>query len=368
MPALTFSPQDVDKSAGPLLLGILLNCVLFGVLTIQVYTYRRAFPNDRICSRILVHVVFSLEIAQTGMVIATAWRHFVDRFGDVSDLDQVYLTPISVPLVSSIVAFIVQTLYALRIRTVCQTFISPISVIMLSLVQLGGGIAMSVITFRAGAFSDIDPKLHLVTATIWNGSSALCDMIISGSMVCYLRKFTSGMILSTKKITDNLIPMFIQTGTLTVMIVIANLILSLLVLPRVTPAYYQVTSTIISKTYASTMLAVFNNRIKLAAHLDADDENVIEAALVGISEGIVSHQLPASMQVHEKAHGTSIVAIGAIQEEQRTEGGRLCDKKTQLILGARGPTRLNRTSRPGGSAPLPPIHFASIASTRSSQA
>lgn len=152
------------------------------------------------------------------------------------------------------------------------------------------------------------------------------------------------------------------------MVVIANLILSLLVLPRVTPAYYQVTSTIISKTYASTMLAVFNNRIKLAAHLDADDENVIEAALVGISEGIVSHQLPASMQVHEKAHGTSIVAIGAIQEEQRTEGGRLCDKKTQLILGARGPTRLNRTSRPGSSAPLPPIHFASIASTRSSQA
>ncbi|PPR00903.1 hypothetical protein CVT24_000388 [Panaeolus cyanescens] len=117
-----------------------------------------------------------------------------------------------------------------------------------------------------------------------------------------------------------------------------------------TPAYYQITSVIISKVYASTMMAVFNNRIelKLASHRNTDDENVIAAALAGISEGVVYHTsapLAEGVQAAEKLapHGTQEVS-----------------KRSKQLNIQRAISAVRET-------PIPPLQFTSPMSSSSSQ-
>ncbi|KJA25125.1 hypothetical protein HYPSUDRAFT_135237 [Hypholoma sublateritium FD-334 SS-4] len=108
-----------DRSKSDQLVGYMLNCGLFGVLTIQVYLYRLAgFSDDKFSIKCLVYSVYTLETAQTALLISNAFRIFGSGFPDPRALNNIGSIWISIGVLGPITACAVQTFYAYRISVI----------------------------------------------------------------------------------------------------------------------------------------------------------------------------------------------------------------------------------------------------------
>ncbi|KAJ3505537.1 hypothetical protein NLJ89_g7362 [Agrocybe chaxingu] len=236
-----------------------MNWGLFGALALQVYMYFLAFPADPIRSKALVYSVLILETAQTLLLTQTAFHGFAEGFGNLLFLDEIGTIWFSVPIMSGIVAFMAQTFYAYRISVLAQSKIVASFIVVLALVQLAGSIATGVESKRAVFNSKFLGTRSYITTGIWNGGSALCDLIIAICMTIYLTRRNTGM-KQTQQVVRKIIRLTIETGSLTAVIAILNFILALL--PG-HPTYYMATAGILGKLYSNSMLAVFNSRMRL---------------------------------------------------------------------------------------------------------
>ncbi|KAF9451108.1 hypothetical protein P691DRAFT_663913, partial [Macrolepiota fuliginosa MF-IS2] len=98
--------------------GYLFNIGLCGVLAAQVHTYHVAFPKDRLYIKLLVYIVFVLELVQSILIMHDAYFTYVNRFGV---FDAVYQQGtyawFAIPIFTGIVGCLVQISYAYRIYT-----------------------------------------------------------------------------------------------------------------------------------------------------------------------------------------------------------------------------------------------------------
>jgi len=255
------TPSELGRLAGPLLIGYILNWGLFGVLSMQVYVYYLAFPKDRAAYKALVYGAFLLEATQTFLFTSSAFRTFATGFGNPAVLDQVDILWFSVPIMSGLVAFIAQGFYAYRITVLAQTKYIAGLIMLLSSLQLGGSIANGVDTKRAVLFSHFLKRDSFITAGIWEGGSAACNIVIAVCMTYYLQHHDTGVkknpILLTK-----IIRMTIETGALTAIVALVTLILTFL--PG-RPMYYQASISVLGKIYANSMMVAFNSRMMIGS-------------------------------------------------------------------------------------------------------
>ncbi|KAJ6592367.1 hypothetical protein B0H19DRAFT_919700, partial [Mycena capillaripes] len=83
------------------LVGNLLHWGLFGGLTVQLYIYYQAFPNDRLRIKYVVYAMYILELLQTVLITHDAFADLGFGFGDPSSLFQIRLGWFTVPILSS---------------------------------------------------------------------------------------------------------------------------------------------------------------------------------------------------------------------------------------------------------------------------
>ncbi|KAF9073328.1 hypothetical protein BDP27DRAFT_1216221, partial [Rhodocollybia butyracea] len=125
------------------------NWSLLGVLTTQVYIYYLSFPKDHRPYKVLVYTVYLLDWAQTCSATYDAFQWFVYGWGSIPALYGIYSSFLNVPLLSSIIAAMVQIFFGWRIWRFSQSRTILYLVAILALLQLGGGIAVSVlVSFR----------------------------------------------------------------------------------------------------------------------------------------------------------------------------------------------------------------------------
>ncbi|KAF9529224.1 hypothetical protein CPB83DRAFT_852888 [Crepidotus variabilis] len=245
--------------AGTLFLGYMLNWGLYGVLGAQVYLYYLAFTDEPLSRRLLVYGVFLLESIQVFMLTDSGFKTFGYGFGSVLALDSIGTIWFSVPLMSALIAWIVQSFYAYRILKLTSSKLPAISILFFSTVGLAGGIATAVIGERKKLFHLFVGHNMTLTTGIWNASHALCDVIIAGYMVFHLSRLNTEW-KATKDTANRLIRLVVETGTLTATLAIINAVLS--GLPK-HPTYFQVSSAILGKLYSNSMLVMLNSRIKI---------------------------------------------------------------------------------------------------------
>ncbi|KAF9556100.1 hypothetical protein CPC08DRAFT_820681 [Agrocybe pediades] len=258
--ALPLIPVDVSKLTGPPLLGFFINWFLFGTLTTQVYMYFLAFPNDPATIRLLVLGVFVLESAQSFLFIQSAFHSFASGFGNIGVFNEVNTLWLSAPVMSGIVAFVAQVFYAHRLRIIAQSKILPALIVFLAFAQMGGAIANGVVCKKAALFNKILGMQAYVTTGIWNGASAVCDILIAIFMTIHLNRRSDTGMKHTALIVKKIIRLTIETGSLTAVISIINIVLA--VLPS-QPNYYMTPTGVLGKLYSNSMLALLNNRMKI---------------------------------------------------------------------------------------------------------
>ncbi|KAF9526107.1 hypothetical protein CPB83DRAFT_858346 [Crepidotus variabilis] len=254
-------PQELAKAllkvSGPLLIGHLLNWGLFGVLSVQVYIYHLAFPNDHIRNKALSYSVYVLEIVQTMMLTQSAFHAFAEGFGNVEYMMEVGNLWFSVPILSGMIFFITQMFYAYRVHRLSGSSILAGVVIFFALVSFAGAIATGALSRHVGDLTGLLSKNTFITLGIWNGGNAVCDAIIAICMTVSISRRSTGLPQS-QALVNKIIRLTVETGSLTAAVAILNLILILL--PD-HAGYFLAPIGILGKLYSTSMMSVFNSRI-----------------------------------------------------------------------------------------------------------
>ncbi|KAJ7168901.1 hypothetical protein C8R46DRAFT_1268526 [Mycena filopes] len=225
------SHHDIIWSAGPRLLGLLFNWGLLGVLTAQVYIYHVSFPKDKAGLKALVYGIYLLDWAQTCSATYDAFQ--------------------------CIIGATVQIFYGWRIWIFSKSKVVFGVICLLALLQLGGGIAASYYLFmNASEATNSNPHLEQMVAVRLIGS-AVVDAVISVSMTYYLLRSKAQALGPMTNVMTRLVRLTIETGTVTVMMAILDLVFFL----REHNELHQVSGVVLCKIYSNTLLVLFNNRL-----------------------------------------------------------------------------------------------------------
>ncbi|KAJ7113204.1 hypothetical protein C8R44DRAFT_631106 [Mycena epipterygia] len=212
----------------PLLIGVLLNALLFGVFIVQAHSYFRLYKT---C--VLPRIFSSALTASSDF----GWiRYFVyylilmETINTVCDVGLIYEPLIMLhgacesPLAShsslcpnsfspTLISTPTQLFMAWRIRRVTRSNYLSGVVALLAPFSTVGGIAATIGVAQQREFA----KFPLIAGslTLWLTSTAFADMFITAFLVDFLWKNKTGFRTQTDSVTDRIIFFTVQTGMLT---------------------------------------------------------------------------------------------------------------------------------------------------------
>ncbi|KAF7354105.1 hypothetical protein MVEN_01097900 [Mycena venus] len=263
----TTSYLPLSEVAGPAIMfvdtqvvGYFLNWGLLGALTVQLYLYYQAFPRDSGFTKSLVYTVYVIVLVQTVLMTCDAFTSFVYGFGDPSALTSLGFEWFSLPILSSLVAFIGQSFYAYRIHVLLKSWKMPISLISSIGAFLTSYFARrwitisSAVTLGGSALSDI----IIATCLIYSVGLQLFRTIAPDSQFKLLKSDTGFQ--QTHALILRLIWITIETGSVTAVMALASLILMFAFPDKV---YFFTLGVVLPMVYANTILAVLNSRFRI---------------------------------------------------------------------------------------------------------
>ncbi|KAF5363558.1 hypothetical protein D9756_000952 [Leucocoprinus leucothites] len=109
------------KSIRPAIFGYCFDVLLYGFLTVQVYLYYLAFPNDKKVTKGSVYLVYAIGSIQTAFALRDFYELFCGVPGglvqleDLPGLHKFGFMWLTIPVSSALVAVTVQLFYAQRI-------------------------------------------------------------------------------------------------------------------------------------------------------------------------------------------------------------------------------------------------------------
>ncbi|SJK98179.1 uncharacterized protein ARMOST_01440 [Armillaria ostoyae] len=191
----------IERLSGPMIVASLLHWGLFGTLSVQLYLYYLAFPNDRKFTKIS----------------RLQWL-FGYGFGDLEAVTEMRFNWLTVPVMSAAV------FYAYRIFILSKSRMVPIFVTCVSLTSSVAAIITGVFSFQAGNITKLNNQKTSVAVGIWCRGSALCDVVIAICMTYHRMRSNTGF-RRTRIIVTKLIRLTIETGSVTAVVALLNLIL-----------------------------------------------------------------------------------------------------------------------------------------------
>ncbi|KAF5365281.1 hypothetical protein D9758_005338 [Tetrapyrgos nigripes] len=247
-------PSNVGERTAPELYGMFFNYGLMGSLAVQVYHYYSSFPADKKVIKAVVYTLLILEVAQTGIMSYFAYTIFGSGYGNLEVFDKSALEWFPVCILGSVIAGMVQLFYAHRIRLLIGSKLLGSLVAFFALLQIGSGIGQGIISKLAVDRSNLSSKP--ICVTIWLLSSAVCDLIIAGSMVFWLKRqrFLSVHMHDT---VARVVRYTVETGSVTALVAILQVVV-FLAFPN--NNFFETPSWTLGKLYSNSLLVLLNSR------------------------------------------------------------------------------------------------------------
>ncbi|KAM5537024.1 hypothetical protein V8D89_009353 [Ganoderma adspersum] len=260
---------------GPLLLGIMLNILLYGVMITQTYLYFSMYRDDRLWLKIFVLVLFFCDTVNTALDIAAIYVPLINRFGDfealtmstwmfASDSVTTVRSPLHGPtyilppspkptFIQAVVAALVQFFFAWRLKVLITNNWIVAIVLVCAVIQLLGGIGCTITLVLDPSFADV--RRYRFIGIIWNVSAALADVIIAAALVWHLWKHKTG-VSATDNMINKIIRLTVQTGFVTALFAVMTLILYFVL----TSGYDLLFHMPLAKLYTNSLMSTLNSR------------------------------------------------------------------------------------------------------------
>ncbi|TFK69372.1 hypothetical protein BDN72DRAFT_616836 [Pluteus cervinus] len=203
---------NIQLLFGPMLIGVFMNMILYGVLIMQTLTYYQTYKHDAPWIRYLVLYLFLIETLNTGIDISIMYQPLILEYG-LPKATTFFPTmfpfqPISVVAVSTPI----QLFFAWRIWLLTRSPWVPILIALFAVTSLAGGIWTATMVAILQLFSK-KPQLH-VPALVWFLAACAADVLITINLVLTLTKKKTGFV-ATDDAISKIIRMTVQTGMLT---------------------------------------------------------------------------------------------------------------------------------------------------------
>lgn len=247
-------------------IGCILNCLFLGVTLSQSYSYYRNYRRtDRPLYLWTVGTLVVVDIFHSAITCYTVYDWCVINYSNPSILSVSPWSFTIEPMITGLVAMVVQLFYAWRVYAVSNhRLLIPITIITLSVVQCAWSIASTVRIVQLDAqFSQFATFEYGVI--IWLTAAAAADCLISGSLMYYLSAHTGEHSLSSSAI-EIIILRTIECNSLSTMAAIANIIL--FVTAAQTGTWHVAAQLVLVKLYINSLLVSLNSRKDVANALN----------------------------------------------------------------------------------------------------
>ncbi|KAI1794884.1 hypothetical protein LXA43DRAFT_91320 [Ganoderma leucocontextum] len=238
---------------GPIFVGLVFNIMLYGMMVTQTYLYFNIYSRDRLWIKLLVATLFVCDTINTGFDIGFVYDPLVNRFGDVDAVTKATWVFATDPAMTAIIAAFTQLFFAWRVKVLTGNYFSVCSIAFSAFAQLCGGLGTSIAVGMIPEFAQF--MQFKVIVIIWLAFSAVADVLITASLVWHLRKNKTGMSF-TDHLIDKIIRMTVQTGLVTAVCAVIDLILFLLV----PSGWHLLFNLPLSKLYTNSLLSSLNSR------------------------------------------------------------------------------------------------------------
>ncbi|KZV68628.1 hypothetical protein PENSPDRAFT_687083 [Peniophora sp. CONT] len=238
---------------GPVLAGVFLNLILLGISITQTYFFFNGSTKDKPWVKRFVVFIFFMDILNSIFGMVYMYDVLINHNGDVNAMSKSTWTFITDPISTAVIAGVVQMFFGWRVKVLTGSTIAAVVIWFFSTVQFLAGIGTGI----AGVIVPEFLKFRQFTpiTVIWLTGSAICDVLITLMLVQYLRKQKTGHTYSDY-IVDRIIRLTVQTGMITSLVAIINVILYL-----ATPkAYDLVFNYMLAKLYTNSLLSSLNAR------------------------------------------------------------------------------------------------------------
>lgn len=266
------------KQWGPGVIGYIFALWMSGLSAGQMTFYLKAFVNDRRSTKAAVVLVFVLDMFHTYCTSVVFWQLLINCRRNPSHQCLILPWEISASIfLTSTISVIVQCFYAYRVWIISdKNWKLAGSVLVTALAQYGLGIATAVTTVQSRS-----PAVFFTCPfeIPYAAASAICDVMISGSCLFYLRPGRAGVKRSSNHI-QHLVVVSVQMAVFTSLIAILWLLLYSI---QGTRSWAGFPSAILCKSNVNSMLAVLNARKSIRNELKENVPNLPTIPMTVIS-------------------------------------------------------------------------------------
>ncbi|KIY71204.1 hypothetical protein CYLTODRAFT_487422 [Cylindrobasidium torrendii FP15055 ss-10] len=288
-----------EVAHGPMLIGFVFNILLYGIMMTQVYLYYVTFKRfvfqpppvvkangrllfrDHIWMKLFVALLFVLDTLNAAFDFAYMYESLVIHFGDIpflNNADWVFATD---PVLTGIIACLVQLFFVWRIKVLTGNYLFVAVVTLATLAGCAGGIATTVEVIQQPRFTLFQNFKSVVI--LWLAAECVADISITGILVWHLRKHKSGFNQSDEVI-DRIIRLTMQTGMLTSICASLDLIFFLCD-PTGTHLIFNFP---LSKLYTNSLMSTLNARRPMGSQYTKSSQASSSHATPGTTDSILS--------------------------------------------------------------------------------
>lgn len=291
---------------GPLLVGVLLGSILYGIVISQTLYYFQVYrKRDALWIHLFILYLLIIETVGTVIQIGIIFEPLILKYGTPQAVAQFPLLLPSGPMLTALVSTPIQLFTAWRIRILTRSWIPTGFLSLLALAAFGGGVYASVETAQARIVSNKHKLNHPWFLVL----VAAADIFMSGCLIYILatRKVNSASTRTTDLIINKIIRLTLQTGCITTAMALGDVI-CVFVAPGT--ALNFVFDFSISKVYTNALLSTLNARsfigdstdpsttlpFRFTSYLppETDDDNVLFGR--GLGSNSTTTTIPGSVQ------------------------------------------------------------------------
>ncbi|GAA6042363.1 hypothetical protein JCM8097_004478 [Rhodosporidiobolus ruineniae] len=251
----------LDNSIGAFEIGTTLSIFLSGVTVCQALEYYLAFGRtDRKWLVGMVSFLLVCDVFHTAISVATIYNWTVSHYGDLTALVKSPWMFSWDPFLCGVVAITVQCFYAWRVFVVSKRkWLLPAAIVVLAVLSCAFAIGSTVKIYLLNSeFARFGEFRYGVG--IWLISAAVADVLITGSLIYYLKRASQGDHQRSANIVRRILTVTIECNGLTCLFAIADAVL-FLAMPE--QSWHVIPNLSLVKLYFNGVLVSLNVRSQL---------------------------------------------------------------------------------------------------------